>query len=372
MASLPSAPPTSTRPDALAISTTARSPSRRQPASTRSPSGPVTERVAVGAAEHVECSLAAVGHRGAVALPSGRGRGAGHRLGHLRRSGRPPELVWGGQPHWASRYRGPNAGVGRGLEPRPPVVHPRPRTVSSRRAQGAGGLVSGLGPLVAGTDALWLAAAITDADRDAASQGRIDAEGFRLRTLALDPDDYRMAYDVVSQRDAVVPPPRPLRPAPDGRASTDGGARHGTAYRRVNHGVRPRRGRGGAGGRGGARPGLPPRPRRVRLASTNAPISAACTSCTRPSAGRTASACCPTTWPSSSCRAWPPIGRCGFHTARWARAFVACCRDVIGTEPDTFVAPLAPDPDDCRRAAATEECRTARRRGSRSTSATAS
>ena len=58
-------------------------------------------------------------------------------------------------------------------------------TLTSRR--GAGGLVSGIGPLVSGTDAMWLAAAITDGDREAAAQGVVEADGFRVHLLAIDP-----------------------------------------------------------------------------------------------------------------------------------------------------------------------------------------
>ena len=63
--------------------------------------------------------------------------------------------------------------------------------------RGAGGLVSGIGPLVAGTSTIWIAAALSDGDRAAAADGVIEAEGFRVRTLALDPEDFRLAYDVV-------------------------------------------------------------------------------------------------------------------------------------------------------------------------------
>ena len=63
--------------------------------------------------------------------------------------------------------------------------------------RGAGGLVSGLAPLVTGTDAVWIAAAISDGDRAAAEHGVVDAEGFHVRLLAIDPDLYRQAYDVV-------------------------------------------------------------------------------------------------------------------------------------------------------------------------------
>ncbi|HEX8581895.1 MAG TPA: hypothetical protein VF640_06195, partial [Acidimicrobiales bacterium] len=41
--------------------------------------------------------------------------------------------------------------------------------------RGAGGLVSGLAPLVVGTDTTWIAAAMTDGDREAASGGTVEA-----------------------------------------------------------------------------------------------------------------------------------------------------------------------------------------------------
>ena len=71
-------------------------------------------------------------------------------------------------------------------------------TLVARR--GAGGLVSGLAPLLAGTDALWVAAAMSDGDRKAAASGVVDAEDFHVRLLAVDPEAYRMAYDVVSNQ----------------------------------------------------------------------------------------------------------------------------------------------------------------------------
>ena len=60
--------------------------------------------------------------------------------------------------------------------------------------------MSGLAPLVAGTSASWLATAISDDDRAAVAGQQhqvIDADGLHARLLELDPDDYRMAYDVV-------------------------------------------------------------------------------------------------------------------------------------------------------------------------------
>ena len=67
---------------------------------------------------------------------------------------------------------------------------------------GAGGLASSLRPLfesgAAGPDGAWLAAAMSDGDRAAARAGAVQVPGVRLRLLDLDPGDYRLAYDLVS------------------------------------------------------------------------------------------------------------------------------------------------------------------------------
>jgi len=68
--------------------------------------------------------------------------------------------------------------------------------LTSRR--GAGGLVSGLGPLVRNTDTTWIAAALSEGDRRAAADGMIEAEGYRVRTLAIDEDDLELAYNTIA------------------------------------------------------------------------------------------------------------------------------------------------------------------------------
>src|SRR3546814_10919008 len=47
---------------------------------------------------------------------------------------------------------------------------------------------------------------------------------------------------------------------------------------------------------------------------------------------------------------------CGFHTHRWADDFEASASQLAGLSPTTFVSPLASDPDDIRREAASPEC----------------
>ena len=63
--------------------------------------------------------------------------------------------------------------------------------------RGGGGLVNTLGPAVTGTGALWVSAAISDADR-AAAASVVEAEGFRSLALVVDADAYRRYYDIIA------------------------------------------------------------------------------------------------------------------------------------------------------------------------------
>jgi trehalose 6-phosphate synthase len=218
--------------------------------------------------------------------------------------------------------------------------------------RGAGGLVSSLGPLVAGTGAGWVAAAITDADREAAARGLVEAEGFRLWSLALDPDDYRMAYDVISNatlwflHHGIYDLAR--RPLVD-RRWRDAWA----AYQRVNRAfaetvaeVAP------VGGVAlvqdyhltlvgywlrQARPDL----RVVHFTHT-------------PFCGPNSIRVLPEDCAAELLAAMSAHTACGFHTERWARAFRACCAEVIGHTPTTFVSPLGPDAEALAAAAASD------------------
>src|SRR3546814_12391291 len=75
-------------------------------------------------------------------------------------------------------------------------------------------------------DATWIAAAITDGDRDAAARGVVDADGFHVRLLAIEEETYRLAYDTVSNGVLwfahhglwdLVPRPPSHRPCPQPR-----------------------------------------------------------------------------------------------------------------------------------------------------------
>ncbi|MCU1358381.1 MAG: otsA [Acidimicrobiales bacterium] len=216
--------------------------------------------------------------------------------------------------------------------------------------RGAGGLVSGLGPLVRGTATTWVAAAMSDGDRAAASVGVADAEGFRVRLLAFDPDDWAAHYDTVCNEalwfahhglfDPVYEPAWP-------RGWVEGAW---AAHRRVNHGF-------------------------ADALATDAPAGAAvliqdyhlCLVAPRLRELRpdlrlvhfSHTPFAPPQW----LRFLPVPVRtellaglaahhaCGFHTQRWADDFAASARSLgpaAPATPVTFVAPLGPDADDLR------------------------
>jgi trehalose 6-phosphate synthase len=75
--------------------------------------------------------------------------------------------------------------------------------------RGGGGLVSGLRTAARDSDAMWVCAALGDADRravrEAGDEGRIDVaghdtEGARVRMLGIDPTTYHRAYNAVANR----------------------------------------------------------------------------------------------------------------------------------------------------------------------------
>ena len=211
--------------------------------------------------------------------------------------------------------------------------------------RGAGGLVSGLAPLVRGTSTAWIAAAITDADRAAAGHGLTDAEGFRVRVLAVDPDDFAASYDTVSNEalwfahhglfDPVYAPAWPSGWVEGPWA----------AYRRVNEAfadavvadaperavvlvqdyhlclvaqhVRDRR----------------PDLRLVHFSHT-------------PFAPPPWLAMLPAVVRREVTEGMAAHHACGFHTDRWAADFTSSCAAEGVAAPSVFVAPLGPDPDD--------------------------
>jgi trehalose 6-phosphate synthase len=220
--------------------------------------------------------------------------------------------------------------------------------------RGAGGLVSSLSPLVRGTDALWMAAAMSDADRQAAKSGTMEAEGFCIRTLAVDREAYRMFYDVVANatlwflyHDLFE---LARRPRFDRRWR-----RAWDAYREVNQVF--------------AQAVIDEAPEGATVLVQDYHLALVGTWLAQERRDLRAVHFSHVPFCEASRLRVLPIDvaeellggmsshlSCGFHASRWAENFTACCKAVLGFAPATFVSPLTPDHDDIASVAATPDC----------------
>ena len=221
--------------------------------------------------------------------------------------------------------------------------------------RGGGGLVSSLGPLVRDISATWMAAAATDADVEAAKEGVIDAEGFKFRSLAIDPAAYQMAYDVVSNstlwflHHGLFDLSRRPRLDRRWREAWD-------AYRDVNHSF--------------AQAVIDEAPEgaivlvqdyhlalvgtwlaqeRRDLRAVHFSLIPFC----EPGALRVL----PSDVAEELLVGMGSHASCGFHSRRWSANFEACCDEVLGFTPATFVAPLSPHYDDIAALAGEDDCK---------------
>lgn len=221
-------------------------------------------------------------------------------------------------------------------------------TITGRR--GAGGLVTGLAPLVAGTDALWIAAAMSDGDRAAAAQGVVDADDLRVQLLDIDPATFGAAYDVVCNatlwfaHHGLFESAR--RPRFDRRWSEAW-----AAYRAVNATFADAAAVSAPEGAAvlvqdyhlclvapqlrAARPDL----RLVHFSHT-------------PFAIPEWLLAVPDTEARELLESMAAFDACAFHTDRWAAAFEACCAAYDVAPPRTAATPLAADQGDLEAAAA--------------------
>lgn len=219
--------------------------------------------------------------------------------------------------------------------------------------RGAGGLVSGLSPLVAGTDAVWVAAALGEADREAAASGVVESEGLRVRTVALDPGALALAYDVVSNQTLWF-------------------AHHGMfdhaheptfdaawfeawdAYRRVNMAFAD------------AVAEVAPEGAAVLVQDYHLTLVAGALARSRPDLGCVHFTHTPFARPAELAVLPQAVRRemmaglaahraCGFHSERWAGAARGAAR-AVEVDLSTFVAPLGPDPEDLAATASSAAC----------------
>jgi trehalose 6-phosphate synthase len=219
--------------------------------------------------------------------------------------------------------------------------------------RGAGGLVSGLRPLAAGTGATWVSAALSPGDREAAAQGVVEAEDFRVRLLAIDDETYRLAYDVVSNQ-ALWFVHHGLYDLPREPAFGRGFREAWLAYRAVNDAF------------GDEIAALAPPNAVVLVQDFHLALLGRGLAERRPDVAAVHFSHTPFATPS-----WLNVlpghvaeellsglaahTACGFHTRRWADDFLACCRSLLALTPTTFVSPLPTDAEDVGRAAASPE-----------------
>jgi trehalose 6-phosphate synthase len=226
---------------------------------------------------------------------------------------------------------------------------------------GAGGLASALRPLLGNDDhdATWVAAALTDDDRAAAAAGATPAPGLDLVLLDLDPVLARLHYDVVSNGvlwflhhgmfDLV------RRPRFD-RHFHEGWAGYVEVNERFARAVVE-----------SAADDDVVLVQDYQLALVPALVRAA-----RPQLRVVHFTHTPFCGPNSIRVLPTSVARelvgamvtapCGFHTNRWAHAYAASAREMLGadTDPRTFAASLGPDPDALQDVARSAEAQAAR------------
>ncbi|HLW44591.1 MAG TPA: trehalose-6-phosphate synthase [Acidimicrobiales bacterium] len=235
------------------------------------------------------------------------------------------------------------------------------------RAGTGGGLAATLHPLLRGTGATWVAAAMTEADRRAASQGLMQDEGLRIVTVEPDLAVYDMAYNVVSNSTLWFCHHHlwdlPRRPRFDRRWGVAW-----EAYREVNRAFAD------------VVADNAPEGARVLVQDYHLSLVGAMLAERRPDLRSTHFSHTPFADPGIV-RALPSgtagellagmagFGACGFHTARWEASFRAAYADPallsdagVPGAPATYVAPLGPHPEALESEAASDEVAAARRR----------
>ncbi len=219
-------------------------------------------------------------------------------------------------------------------------------------AASGGGLAGSLHPLVEGTGATWVASTMSEADRLAAAEGLMSADGLRIELVEPEPDVYNLAYNVVSNATLwfchhhLFDSAR--RPRTDQRWMDAW-----DAYRTYNRLMAERVAKAA------------PQGARVLVQDYHLALMAPELSDLRPDlstvhfthtpfADPSVLRMLPTAVGDELLAAMARFGACGFHSERWASAFRAglgaAGLDASGTR--TFVSPLSSDPDRLRAAAA--------------------
>src|SRR5687767_12211328 len=210
-------------------------------------------------------------------------------------------------------------------------------TGEPKPVRGAGGLVTTLGPAVRGTGATWVAAAISDADREAAGAEITEAEGFRLRSLVVDQEAFRQFYDVIANSTLWYLHhglwDRVRRPRFDRRWREAW-----VGYREVNHAFADAVAEEAPAGATvlvhDYQLSLVP----ARLVKQRPDLAVVYFHHT-PFCSPTELRAIPADAARELLEGVVAARACGFHSPRWAEAFEACVDEVLGEPVRTFVAP---------------------------------
>jgi trehalose 6-phosphate synthase len=222
-----------------------------------------------------------------------------------------------------------------------------------------GGVASALGPLflsgAAGDGASWVASAVDEGDRAAAVASAVRVEGIDLRLVAHDPDLYRLYSDIVANgtlwflHHGLFDLPR--RPRFDHRFREAW-----ASFETVNGEFADAAAEQAADGDvvlvQDYHLGLVPemlRNRRPDLRIAHFTHTPFC--------GPNSIRVLPVEHATALCRSMAGCPT-GFHAARWARAFEASARDVLGAEAPimpSFVSPISPNVDELERVRAAPE-----------------
>jgi len=226
-------------------------------------------------------------------------------------------------------------------------------TFKAKRASG-GGLVVCLGPGVERNQGLWLAATTSADDLEAAREGPVDAEGFGIQPVGVDPDDYRAYYDVVANQTLWFCVhglwDLPRRPRFDrywwaawhtfqavnerfATVAADTAAEGATVLVQDYHLA------------------LVP-----ALLATRRPDLRVASFVHTPWCSAQEMSVLPDEVAQAILSGLSDGGPCGFHSRRWAAAFESCCEAHLGRPVRTFVSPAVPNVDDLRGVAASPAC----------------
>lgn len=220
-----------------------------------------------------------------------------------------------------------------------------------------GGLASAIGTAIVDTDSLWIAAAISDTDRRVADGGAIQVNGYKLCLLNIDPELFDPFYNTVANatlwflNHGLFDKGR--RPRFDRRFR-----QAWEAFRKVNELF--------------AKTVVHEAPEGalVLVHDYHLSLLGATVSSERPDLDLVYFHHTPFCRPDDLAmlpddvahelmRGLVGFDACGFHSSRWASAFLECADTTLGTAPTTFVSPVAVDVSDLKATASSAPCQDA-------------